>query len=148
MTSAQFARNMIKYVKGDLFNANSGVLAHACNCYGVWGGGIAVAFRKKFPAAYEAYHQHCALRSPQQLLGTCYLIPDGKFKIACLFTSDNSSVDETVAYTKSAMEDLIRQAPDEPISMPKINAGIFAVPWEKTESALVQLDYPINVYVL
>lgn len=148
MTSAQFARNMIKYVKGDLFSVSSGVLAHACNCYGVWGGGIAVAFRQKFPAAYESYRKHCAQRSPQQLLGTCYLIPQGNYNIACLFTSDNSSVEETVSYTKSAVEDLIRQAPGEPISMPKINAGIFAVPWDKTETALTQLNHPITVYVL
>ncbi|KAL4766491.1 uncharacterized protein BDW70DRAFT_126080 [Aspergillus foveolatus] len=47
-------------VEGDLFDAPDGTaLIHACNCLGSWGAGIAGAFRKKYPAAYEIYESHC-----------------------------------------------------------------------------------------
>lgn len=139
---------MIHYIKGDLFTAQ-GILAHACNCHGVWGGGIALVFKKKFPKAYKVYHEHCLQRSPEQLLGTCLLIPENQStSIACLFTSHSSSESEIVAHTKDAIADLIRQTSD-PVNMPQINAGIFAVPWEKTEAVLK--EYPkttFNVYCL
>lgn len=139
---------MINYIKGDLFAAK-GILGHACNCHGVWGGGIALVFKKKYPAAYKVYNEHCMSKTPSQLLGTCLLIPEKDSNvIACLFTSDGSSQQEIVEYTRDAVADLVRQS-DKPINIPQINAGIFAVPWEKTEQALKQFpDSTINVYVL
>jgi ADP-ribose 1''-phosphate phosphatase len=79
----------------------------ACNCLGAWGSGIAVQLREQFPTAYRMYGNHCSTNSPEDLLGTCLLIPPqpidyepaksstegttGKAKkpvwIACLFTS-------------------------------------------------------------
>ncbi|KAE8373834.1 ADP-ribose 1''-phosphate phosphatase [Aspergillus bertholletiae] len=50
----------INEIQGDLFNAPDGAaLIHACNCIGSWGGGIAKAFKQKYPAAYAIYHSHC-----------------------------------------------------------------------------------------
>ncbi|PRT54851.1 ADP-ribose 1''-phosphate phosphatase [Wickerhamiella sorbophila] len=139
---------MINYIKGDLFAAK-GILGHACNCHGVWGGGIALVFKKKYPHAYKVYHEYCMNKSPSQLLGTCLLIPERDSNvIACLFTSDNSSQQEIVRYTRDAVRDLVRQT-SNPINIPQINAGIFAVPWELTEQGLKEFESStINVYVL
>ncbi|KAE8142548.1 ADP-ribose 1''-phosphate phosphatase [Aspergillus pseudotamarii] len=50
----------ISETQGDLFDAPDGAaLIHACNCIGSWGGGIAKAFKEKYPAAYNIYHSHC-----------------------------------------------------------------------------------------
>ncbi|KAE8419234.1 ADP-ribose 1''-phosphate phosphatase [Aspergillus pseudocaelatus] len=50
----------ISEMQGDLFDAPDGAaLIHACNCIGSWGGGIAKAFKQKYPAAYNIYHSHC-----------------------------------------------------------------------------------------
>lgn len=173
---------MIKYIKGDLFGhkpANSAaisILAHACNCRGAWGAGVARIFRTKFPSAYCQYVQHCSDHAddPSKLLGTTLLIPtlpDGAgntFYIACFFTSDFAGRQklgpaDIVHYTGYCTADLIKQVNELKangllfedngqglvVNMPKINAGLFNVPWEDTESALLRYEeLDINVYVL
>ncbi len=101
--------SLIKYVKGDLFQVTTNrtslnepiLIAHACNCLGHWGAGVALVFKKKFPSAFEMYKNHCSQFKdyPSKLLGTTLLIPisnsDGGFVdgvgrkviIVCLFTS-------------------------------------------------------------
>jgi ADP-ribose 1''-phosphate phosphatase len=101
--------------EGDLFeNAPERcVLVHACNTLGSWGSGIAVAFKSKYPKAYEVYHNTC-LEKGSDLLGTCLLIPAGKRDIACLFTSERygrytDPKAKILQSTKSAVQDLMRQ---------------------------------------
>ncbi|VVT55437.1 uncharacterized protein SAPINGB_P004596 [Magnusiomyces paraingens] len=118
----------IAYLHADILSAPPrSVIAHACNCYGSWGGGVAALFKRRFPAAYTAYANHCraAAADPSSLLGTCFLIhnkatdPGGDYWIACLFTalfpgtpaSDGSgSVEESILKeTRAAIKDLLRQ---------------------------------------
>jgi ADP-ribose 1''-phosphate phosphatase len=106
--------------KGDLFTsppANS-ILLHACNCLGIWGGGIAFAFKQKYPKAFEVYRKHCFEHSedPSSLIGTCLIIREAsdKYDIGCLFTSVGvgGKVDppsEILAATRGAVKDLMRQ---------------------------------------
>lgn len=92
--------------------ANS-ILAHATNCFGTWGAGVALAIRDLFPNADEVYTAHCDSFRPSKdkwpskegLLGGVCLVPpqmedhaastkktddesevEGVW-IACLFTS-------------------------------------------------------------
>lgn len=84
---------------GDLFShaPTGSVLVHACNTQGVWGSGIAAAFKARFPKAYDVYHATCE-EYGYSLLGKALLIDPqeedtranggGKgYAIACLFTS-------------------------------------------------------------
>ncbi|QQK42185.1 Appr-1-p processing [Penicillium digitatum] len=120
MTSSfPVAVSFVQETPGDLFDApNGAALIHACNCQGVWGAGIARAFRERYPTAYEIYRNHCLtyrshpvtkmitdLRDEDPLpslvvpgpLGTALLIPPQKSDfilhrrrhwIICLFTSE------------------------------------------------------------
>lgn len=163
---------MISYIQGDLFThkpadpAAATILAHACNCRGSWGAGVAATFRKKFPSSYQKYASFCHDHSddPAALLGTTLLIPDNNTYIACLFTSDLTGrnkllPDDIVQHTQTAMNHLHQQLNQLDINfernthivvnMPKINAGLFGVPWEDTESVLEDhKDLDINVYVI
>ncbi|PSK37911.1 hypothetical protein C7M61_003161 [Candidozyma pseudohaemuli] len=151
---------MLNYIKGDLFNHNSvkkAILAHACNPHGSWGGGIAAQFRKRYPDAYTKYAEHCKQNGPL-LLGTAYVIPVEDKYVACLFTSNfENSVGEIVEYTRQSLGDLAGklgelgdveedQTGRPVVNMPKINSGIFNVPWEETEKALLDADILVNVY--
>ncbi|KAL2809309.1 hypothetical protein BJX63DRAFT_406008 [Aspergillus granulosus] len=50
----------VKEVEGDIFQAPEGAaLIHACNCKGAWGGGIAHAFKTRYPAAFKVYKSFC-----------------------------------------------------------------------------------------
>ncbi|KAK6205493.1 ADP-ribose 1''-phosphate phosphatase [Scheffersomyces amazonensis] len=171
---------MIKYIHGDLFSHTPikkgaiSILCHSCNCRGVWGGGIAAVFRRKYPIANRIYEDYCdEYRSqPTKLLGTTQLIlpeKDSEPLIACLFTSDMSGSGilpphEIVHYTDLALQDLVKQlkhlqSQDKNIevtdneklvvNMPKINSGIFNVPWDQTEAVLNKYpDVHFNVYVI
>lgn len=44
---------------GDLFSTTAGAIGHGVNTKGVMGAGIALQFRKKFPAMFELYRDWC-----------------------------------------------------------------------------------------
>ena len=157
----------VKYMRGDLFThsaltGKSIVLAHACNTGGSWGGGIAAVFARKYPKANRQYSEYCHRNS--HLLGTSLLLKaddydKSKAYIACLFTSDfNQSPEQIVKYTDQSLQELAKQLKSLPIetqngnqvvNMPKINSGIFGVPWENTEAVLDKFDsLDFNVYVI
>ena len=115
--------------------------------------------------------------NPSGLLGSTYLIKsessdpgnsgrENVAYVACMFTSDafgrrKNSADDIVENTDKSMLHLESQlaelAKTEPIeqqdgvnvvNMPKINAGLFNVPWEETEAVLKKHQVLINVYVI
>lgn len=49
----------ITVVKGDLFESNAQTLVNTVNCVGVMGKGIALGFKKRFPAMFEDYVARC-----------------------------------------------------------------------------------------
>lgn len=57
---------------GNILSVQSGLIVHGCNAQGVMGGGVALAIKTKYPAAYEAYANYCRQRkqSGLPLLGT------------------------------------------------------------------------------
>ena len=50
---------MIAYKKGDIFAEDVDALVNSVNCVGVMGRGIALQFKKKFPANFRAYKKAC-----------------------------------------------------------------------------------------
>jgi len=57
------------------------IIIHACNTQGVWGAGVALEMKKRFPDAFEAYRAYCLeekkAHSPENeqdgLIGRCML---------------------------------------------------------------------------
>lgn len=149
----------IRYVEASLFDApRHSVLVHACNARGSWSGGIALAFKSRYPDAYTTYRDHCLARTAATLVGTTQLIRTHDQKwIACLFTSDRGggscdSSDRILRATRSALKDLVRQVRDLNHDVPvvaacKFNSGIFAVPWEKTAAVIAEVGIDMDVYV-
>jgi len=45
----------IEYRTGDLLDAAEPAIVHGCNAQGVMGSGVALAIRKRYPAAFTAY---------------------------------------------------------------------------------------------
>lgn len=138
---------MIKYVDDDLFNAPSNsILLHACNCMGVWGSGVAYQFRQKFRTEHLLYEAYCQHTGPLGI-GTCLLLNN----VGCLFTSisygkDVDRPELILVNTRSAITSLLSKTPAREFHLPKINSGLFKVPWEETEKIL--LDFPeITWYV-
>lgn len=146
---------MIRYRKGDmLMEAKVGsILAHACNCRGIWGAGIAAQFAETFPASHDFYQMDCDEKG-DALLGTAEEYLENGDVVVALFTSrglgvDKDSEEEILASTESALRHLLSIVGKKvPINMPKINAGLFGVPWEKTEAILQKLEGNFVVWYL
>lgn len=60
---------MIFFDGGDIFESGCDALVNPVNCVGVAGKGLALAFKERFPLAYEAYKADCA--SGRLRIGTC-----------------------------------------------------------------------------
>lgn len=152
----------IKYVKGDILHAGNfpRILLHSCNCNGTWGGGIAYQLALRYPDAEEEYRETCN-RHVVGLLGKCLLLrtkEDPNLIIGCLFTAAYGGSDQNesyiLKYTKMALQNLASQLNQDKklmnyqIVMPKINSGIFGVPWAHTEQLLEASPQDFAVYVI
>jgi len=99
-------------VKGDLFEQEVDVIAQGCNVYGMMGSGIAVAFKRRYPAMYRKYKRVCqmaGLKKDGGLEGSVWFDTSTKPAIACLFTQDHFKVVEEYVHSgftilKSRME--------------------------------------------
>lgn len=145
---------MVRTVKGNLFDAPYGsILAHACNCKGTWGAGVAAEFAKRFPRSRAMYQKICE-NEGSSLLGTCLLLEENGYYIACLFTSRGygahvDSPEQILEATESAVDDLLLQVGfEEEIHMPKINSGLFRVPWKHTKKVLKELGGNFTIWSL
>lgn len=143
----------IVYNKGSLFDAakDKNILVHACNCQGVWGSGIAKEFKTLYKEYFEMYREACdeAKADDRDISGTAqvFSIPTTDFEIGCLFTSydygDKKDSELTILRnTELAIRDLLsiarlwKSEGTIQVHSPKINAGLFAVPWDKTEKII------------
>lgn len=138
-----------KITRGDLFSAIADLYAHGCNTFGVWGAGIAAAFKVRHQAAYNKYAEHCMLHSHKQLHGTCFIT----MGVACLFTQYGMRADKELM--RDALLDLIEQADAEGlyrIAMPAIGTGIGGLDFTDLEEVLESLPHnermEVTIYVL
>lgn len=161
----------IKYIQGNILKLKNypHILIHSCNCDGSWGGGIAYQLSIRYPRTKREYIAICE-KDGSDLLGRCALIPsysEDSLIIACLFTSSyggssHGSKESILKYTKAALDDMYHQLhqpgagikyksivplPDYTLEMPKINSGIFGVPWELTEKELLEYDNKMEFIV-
>jgi ADP-ribose 1''-phosphate phosphatase len=125
---------------------------------GAWGAGIAKEFYKRFPEDYKQYHDWCqsTLRKGRDTTGQVMITGNN---IICLVTSKRygkwkDCPTKILLNTREALDDLKDMISDcaldvEEIHMPKINAGLFKVPWEETEAVIkdVLTDTGIKVIV-
>jgi O-acetyl-ADP-ribose deacetylase (regulator of RNase III) len=56
---------MIELRKGDILKADAEALVNTVNCVGVMGRGIALQFRKEYPANFEKYKAVCEQKKLQ-----------------------------------------------------------------------------------
>jgi ADP-ribose 1''-phosphate phosphatase len=131
------------YENGDLFSSVGGVIrAHACNSQGVWGRGIAVAFKSKYPEDYKEYAAFCSSYN-YKACGKSLITSN---LVGCMVTSEfygqkTSNPDKIIENTAHAIDDLILKAKKlgvHEIHSNMFNSGLFNVPWHMTEQVIVE----------
>ena len=141
---------MIKYVKGNLFQADTDIIAHQVNCMGVWGAGVAKQMKAQYPLAYEKYVDIVKRTLGIYLLGNCQIvrIAESSIKpntIANIFGQYNYGRDKRYTdYTaiERGLERFHASAgiTNKSIAIPyKIGCGLGGGEWEKVKLLIEEI---------
>lgn len=147
---------MVIHKTMSLFSApNDSIIVHACNSQGVWGSGIAKAFKEKYAHSYVDYNRFCADMNMSRgsacgRAGMSSFHVSEDHWVAWIVTSHNFgsqvSVPELIKiHTTMALQDLCKKiylahsAENHPtinVYSNKFNSGLFNVPWADSELIL------------
>lgn len=77
----------MKFVKGNILDAQHGIIGHQVNCQMVMGAGLAKQIRQKYPRAYTEYKEIMGKAEPRARFGKCQIVEviSGTLYIANLF---------------------------------------------------------------
>lgn len=146
---------MISYLQGDLLAADVDALVNAVNTVGVMGKGIALAFKTRFPANYEAYAAACQrgevvtgrmfVTDTQALLGPRWIV---NFP-----TKQHWRDPSRLEWVQTGLQDLRRfllAQGVQSVALPALGAGLGGLSWPavraEMEAALADLPVDIRVY--
>jgi len=137
-------------VSGDLFAEDSPrAVAHGCNCAGAMGKGIAVEFRRRFPAMYEEYRVRCA--DGRFGLGDVFLWREGERAVFNLGTQKTWRTKARLADVETALGAMAALAAREGVSevgLPRIGAGLGALPWADVRALMERIGAETAVTVV
>lgn len=136
---------------GDLFAAPGlPALGHGCNCAGAMGRGIAVQFRQRYPAMYEAYRRRCLAGT--FLLGDVFVWDAESPVIFNLGTQthwiDRASLTAIFHATRQMLACCeARRLPA--VGIPRIGAGLGGLSWPTVAGVLsaVAASSPVRLQV-
>lgn len=133
----------VQYISGDLFinRYKAQALAHGCNCQGVMGAGVAVEFRKRYPAMYEEYHRRCKAKprlfNPGEVMFWKSETSPHVFNLA---TQEDTLMRRATYPALEKALTLMQQIADQEaitsIAMPRIGAGLGRLDWNKVHPIL------------
>ena len=145
---------MITYITGDMFDSKADALAHGVNTYGQMSGGIAVAFKERYPYMHAAYQAEC---EDGWLRGGDVMTWSEKYNdqwIYNLATQIPPGANAKYTFVAASMSRMFEHAYDHfvrTIAMPKIGCGIGGLEWPVVESIIEDLitayECEINVEV-
>lgn len=146
---------MISYHQGDLLAADVDALANAVNTVGVMGKGIALAFKNRFPANFQAYAAAC--HRGEVVTGRMFVTETqalvGPRWIVNFPTKQHWRDPSRLEWVRSGLQDLRRFLLAEAVpsvAMPALGAGLGGLSWPtvraEMEAALADLPADIRVY--
>ena len=132
---------MIRFVQGDLFAFGSQALVNPVNCVGVMGKGLALQFRRRFPANFDAYREACTRREVR--LGRCFVFDAaaGRPRFVVNFPTkrhwrDRSRIEDIAAGLDDLVGILDRRAIGS-IAVPPLGCGLGGLPWPRVRCLLL-----------
>ncbi|WOO85328.1 O-acetyl-ADP-ribose deacetylase 1 [Vanrija pseudolonga] len=129
----------VTYHTGDLFTSTAKHLAHGVNTTGVMGKGIAVGFKRAYPAMFPLYKAAC--KSGELLPGGVQAYHDDKTNTAVynVATQDRPGPHARVEWVHSGLESVFETVAAEGgvLAIPRLGAGIGGLSWEEQVRPIV-----------
>lgn len=146
--------------EGSVLNSTAQTLVNTVNCVGIMGKGLALAFKKRYPAMYRDYVNRCARKEVQ--LGHPYvyrpvedLFAKAPNQWVLLFpTKDHWRSKSKVSDIKAGLDYLSAHYAEwgiTELAIPPLGCGLGGLDWSEVKPILVEslekLDIPVTIYV-
>jgi O-acetyl-ADP-ribose deacetylase (regulator of RNase III) len=140
----------IEFKSGDIF-ATPGVsaFAHGCNCTGVMGKGIAVAFKLRWPEMFELYRTKC--KTGDFRLGDVFCWKESGNIVFNLGTQQSWQTNAELWAIESALRKMLIKAEAEHVDtivMPRIGAGLGGLDWHLVKSRIADIGAETKVRLI
>lgn len=131
----------MKYIKGNLLDAETEALVNTVNIVGVMGKGIALQFKENFPQNYKEYIAACKSKQlmPGKLLVVKELTLEGEKIIINFPTKTEWFLKSKYEYIESGLKELINVIKEyniKSIAIPPLGCGNGGLKWEKVKSLM------------
>lgn len=142
---------MIHYMNGDIFRSEMQVLVNPVNTVGVMGKGLALQFKVRYPAMFEAYQTLCKQGNFE--IGQLHLFRADTKWILNFPTKQHWRNPSKLDYIESGLKHFIEIYHDEAIesiALPKLGAGLGGLDWETQVKPLMEhylSDLPIEIEI-
>ena len=134
---------MIRFVRGDLFADMPEAVVNTVNCVGVMGRGVALQFKKRFPANFKAYKSACD--KLEVLPGRMFVFETESFLapkwIINFPTKRNWKGASKLEDIESGLDDLvsvIRHNGIREISLPPLGCGLGGLDWNVVKPLIIR----------
>jgi O-acetyl-ADP-ribose deacetylase (regulator of RNase III) len=138
-------------ITGDLFQSGLSAIGHGCNCSGAMGAGIAVEFKRRYPAMYQEYRKRC--RDGLFQLGDIFVWEAPDVVIYNLATQPIPGPSATLSAIETSVRAAIADAASRglpTLGLPRIGAGLGGLAWPDVATLLTRVgnDSDVNLTVV
>lgn len=127
---------------GSLFDTEAPAIGHGVNCAGVMGAGIAVLFKRTWPAMFEEYRHACM--SSKLTPGGLLPYRDGRGRVIYnLASQDRPGPHASLDLVRQSVADMIQHATAHGITriaLPRIGCGIGGLDWPDVKAILCSAE--------
>jgi O-acetyl-ADP-ribose deacetylase (regulator of RNase III) len=140
---------MIRYIKGNLLDANVEAFVNTVNTVGVMGKGIALQFKDAFPNNFSAYEKACKSKwlEPGKLLVVREPVFEGEKIIINFPTKTEWFQKSKYEYIEKGLAELVSVIKKEhikSIAIPPMGCGNGGLKWEKVKPLMIQYLSALN----
>lgn len=141
---------MLTYIEGDIFSSPAQVLVNTVNTVGVMGKGIALEFKKRYPAMFQEYKEQCDKH--KLIIGKLMLWYAPDHWILQFPTKEHWRNPSKLEYIEKGLMVFVRKYADYNISsiaFPKLGCGNGELAWNDVKPLMEKYlkDLPIDVYI-
>jgi O-acetyl-ADP-ribose deacetylase (regulator of RNase III) len=142
---------VVEFVTGNLLEADVDALVNTVNTKGVMGKGVALQFKRAFPANYKAYRAACA--AGEIRLGRMFVFETGRLErprfIINFPTKEHWRSRSRLADIEAGLEDLRRVLAElelESVALPPLGCGLGGLRWSDVQPRIERAlrDVPVK----